>query len=124
MLSLPSAQCFPRDLELLGLAPERPLQLPDPPLQLPLALALVLAGEGLTAALQQLLPPRVIERLRDLMRPAQLLHRHIAAQPGNHDLQLPLRRERPVLPLLAQPDLLPLERPILRDTPDAISDRE
>ena len=56
------------------------------------------------------------------MRPAQLLHRHIAAQPGEHDLELLLRRERPVLPLLAQPDLLLLvERPILRGAPDAIA---
>src|SRR4051812_33599286 len=56
------------------------------------------------------------------MRPAQLLHRHIASQPGKHDLELLLRRKRPVLPLLAQPDLLLLvERPILRGPPDAIA---
>src|SRR4051812_34210808 len=65
-----------------------------------------LAGERLAAALQQLLPPGVVERLRDLMRPAQLLHRHIASQPGEHDLELLLRRQRPLLPPLAQPDLL------------------
>jgi len=105
VLSLPSPQCFPRDLELIGLATERPLELPNPLLQLLLALTLRLPGERLTAALQQLLPPAVVERLRDLVRPAQLLHRDVASQTREHDLQLLLRRERPVLPLLAQPDL-------------------
>src|SRR4051812_32818630 len=84
----PLPPMLPRDLELVGLATKSPLQLTDPPLQLPLTLTLVLPGEGFAAALQQLLPPRVIEHLRDLMRPAQLLHRHIASQPGKHDLEL------------------------------------
>src|SRR5574337_1775580 len=58
----------------------------------------------------------------DLVLPTELLHRHIAAQPGQHDLQLLLRREAPVLPLLAQPDLLLLvERPILEGASDALA---
>jgi hypothetical protein len=43
---------------------------------------------------------------RDLVLTADLLHRPIAAQPGQHDLDLLLRRPAPVLPLLAHPDLL------------------
>jgi hypothetical protein len=35
--SLPASQCFPRDLELVGLPTQRPLQLADLPAQLPLA---------------------------------------------------------------------------------------
>src|SRR5262249_10453816 len=87
-------------------------------LQLPLALPLLSAGERLPASLQQLLPPAVIKRLGDLVLSAELLHRHIAPQPGQHDLKPLLRRERPVPPLPAQPDLPSLERPILRAPPD------
>jgi len=47
--------------------------------------------------------------------------RHVAAQPREHDLELLLDSERPVLTLLAQPDLLSVERPILRGAPDAIA---
>src|SRR5205085_10190594 len=43
------------------------------------------------------------ERLRDRVLATDLPHRAVAAQPGQHDLELLLRRERPVLPLLAQP---------------------
>src|SRR5262249_40778205 len=85
------------------LPPQRALQLSDLALQLPQAGTLLLAGERLQAALEQLLPPRVIERLRDPMLAAALAHRPIAAQPGQHDLRLLLRRPAPVLPLLAQP---------------------
>src|SRR5215211_1983521 len=93
----------------------------DPLLQLPLALTLRLAGKRLASSRQQLLAPRVVERLRDLVRPAQLFDRHVAAQPREHDLELLLDSERPVLTLLAQPDLLSVERPILRGAPDAIA---
>src|SRR6266508_3409478 len=97
---------FSRDLQLIGLAAERPLQLGDLAAQLPLALALLLAGERLPPALEQLLTPAVVERLRDRMLAADLLHRAVAAQPGQHDLDLLLRRPAPVLALLAQPLLL------------------
>src|SRR5439155_25092455 len=101
--SLPARQGFSRDLQLVRLAAERTLQLGDPATQLPLALALLLARERLQAALEQLVAPRVIERVRDLMLATDLLHGTIAAQPGQHDRDLLLRRPRPVLPLLAQP---------------------
>ena len=104
--SLPASQCFPRDLELVGLPTQRPLQLPDLPTQLLHIAALLLAGERAQAALEQLLPPRVVQRLRDPLLPADLPRGPIAAQPGKHDLQLLLRRPAPVLPLLAQPSLL------------------
>src|SRR5439155_819346 len=99
-------QCFPRDLELVGLATQRPLQLTDLPAQLPLAAALLLARQRLAAALEQLVAPRVEERVRDLMLTADVLHRPVAAQAGQHDLDLLLRRPTAVLALLAQPCLL------------------
>ena len=49
-----------------------------------------------------LLAPRAVERLGDLVLPAQLRDRAVAAQPGQHDLQLLLRRPTPVLALLAR----------------------
>ena len=55
------------------------------------------------AALKQLLPPRVKERLGDLVLPADVPGAAIAAQGGQHDLDLLLRRPAPILPLLAQP---------------------
>ena len=55
------------------------------------------------AALKQLLPPRVKERLGDRVLPADVPDAAIAAQPGQHDLDLLLRRAAPILPLLAQP---------------------
>src|SRR5205085_3423292 len=55
------------------------------------------------ATLEQLLAPGIVERLRDLMLPAQLLHRDIAAQARENDLELLLNSEIPVPALLAQP---------------------
>ena len=81
---------------LLELA-ESPLEPGNPALQLPLAAPLLLPGQRLPAALEQPLPPRVIQRFGDLMPPAQLLDRHVAAQASQHDLQLLLRGKRPVL---------------------------
>jgi hypothetical protein len=52
---------------------------------------------------------------------AHVLHRAVAAQPGQHDLKLLLRRPAPVLPLLAQPVSSSVERPILSRTPDSPS---
>src|SRR4051794_5945070 len=66
-------------------------------------LSLLPAGEPLPSGLEQLIAPAVEERLRDRVLAADLPHRAVAAQPGQHDLELLLRRERPVLPLLAQP---------------------
>jgi hypothetical protein len=97
---------LPRDLQLVDLAAHRPLELPDLLLQLPLAGALLLARQRLAATLQQLLAPRVVERLGDLVLPADLLHRPIATQPGEHDLDRLLGRELPVPALLAQRRLL------------------
>src|SRR6266511_883146 len=103
---LPASQCFPRDLELVRLTTQRPLQLADPPTQLPLAAPLLLARQRFAAALEQLVAPGVEERVRDLVLAANLLDRAVAAQPGQHDLDLLLRRPAAVLPLLAQPSLL------------------
>src|SRR5262249_38051607 len=105
-LSLPAPQCFPRDLELVGLPTQRPLQLTDLAPQLALASPPLLPGQRFTAALAQLVAPRVVERVRDLVLAADVLHRPIAAQPRQHDLDLLLRRPTAVLPLLAQPCLL------------------
>src|SRR6202035_3577435 len=55
------------------------------------------------------------------MLPADLGDRPIATQPSEHDLQLLLDRPGAVLLPLAQRRLLSVERPILRDAPDAIS---
>ncbi|MDQ3876079.1 MAG: hypothetical protein M3322_11150 [Actinomycetota bacterium] len=49
---------------------------------------LLLAGQGLAAALEQLLAPGGVQRLRDLVLAADLLHRSVAAQAGQHDLDL------------------------------------
>ena len=86
--------------------PSAALQLADLPPQLPLAVPLFLARERRSAALEQLVAPRVEERVRDLMLAADLLHRAVAAQPRQHDRDLLLGRPAPVLPLLAQPRLL------------------
>src|SRR4029453_11104428 len=58
------------------------------------------------AALEQLVAPRIEERVRDLVLTAHVLHRPVAAQAGQHDLDLPLRCPAPILPLLAQPRFL------------------
>src|SRR5437588_7631435 len=55
------------------------------------------------------------------MLPTNLGDRAIAAQPGQHDLDLLLRRPTPVLPLLAQPLLPSVERPMLSRPPDSPS---
>src|SRR5439155_1926217 len=83
--SLPASQCFPRDLELVRLPAERPLQLAHLSAQLLLALALLLAGEPLPARLEQLVAPAVEERLRDRVLATDLPHRAVAAQAGQHD---------------------------------------
>src|SRR4051794_27656087 len=69
----------------------------------PLTLAILLARQRHPAAFEQLLPPVVIERLRDLVLTADLLHGTLTAQAGQHDRELLLGRPAPVLPLLAQP---------------------
>ncbi len=69
-----------------------------------LAVSVLLARQRRPTALEQLVAPRVIERVRDLMLAADLLHRAVAAQAGQDDRDLLLRRPAPVLlPLLAQP---------------------
>src|SRR5437588_11481186 len=55
------------------------------------------------------------------MLPTNLGDRAIAAQPGQHDLDLLLRRPTPVLPLLTQPLLPSVERPMLSRPPDSPS---
>src|SRR6266516_2815136 len=57
-------------------------------------------------ALQQLVAPGIEERVRDLVLTAHVLHGPVAAQAGQHDLDLLLRRPTAVLALLAQPCLL------------------
>jgi len=59
-VSLPLPQQFSRDLQLVGLAAERALQLGDLAAQLSLALALFLAGEALAGRRQQLVAPRSV----------------------------------------------------------------
>src|SRR5204862_5988008 len=103
------------------LPPERPLQLGHLTAQLPLAMPLLLASKRLAAALEQLLAPAVEERLRDRVLAADLLHRTVAAQAGQHDLDLLLGCPSPVLALLAQPTLLSVERPMLSRPPDSPS---
>src|SRR5439155_17468831 len=73
------------------------------------------------AALEQLVAPGVIERLGDLVIAADLLDRSIAAQPRQHDLDLLLGGERPVLALLAHRASPLGKRPMLEGAPDAIS---
>jgi hypothetical protein len=109
---------FPRDLELVGLPAQRPLELTDLPPQLALAAPLLLPGKRLAAAFEQLVAPRLVQRVRDLVLPANVLHRPVAAQPSQHDLDLLLRRPAPVLPLLAQPDRLLGRAAILSRPPD------
>jgi hypothetical protein len=94
---------LPRDLELVGLATKRPLQLADPSAQIALAHAFLLARQRGQASLEELVAPAVVERLRDPVLAADLAHAAVALQPGQHDLQLLLRRPAPVLALLAQP---------------------
>jgi hypothetical protein len=74
---------LPRDLQLVGLATKSSLEPRDLSLQLAFATALLLARQRLATAGQKLLAPRVVERLRDLVLPTQLLHRHVAAQPSS-----------------------------------------
>src|SRR5207247_2388559 len=102
----PAPHAFPRDLQLVALPTHRPLQPADLPPQLPLAAALFLARQRPAAALEQLVAPAVEERVRDLMLTADVLHGPVAAQAGQHDLDLLLRRPTAVLALLAQPRLL------------------
>jgi hypothetical protein len=97
---------LPRDLELVGLAPERALELRDPLPQLPLALALLLAGELGLAALEQLVAPAVVEGLGDVVLAADVSHRAVPTEPGEDDLELLLGAELPVPALLCQLDLL------------------
>ena len=79
--------------------------------ELLLALALVLAGEGGLAALQELVAPGVVEGLRDLRLAADVLDRPVAPEAGQDDLQLALGTQLAVLALLCQLDLLWVERP-------------
>lgn len=52
------------------------------------ALTLLLAGVALTARLEQLVAPAVIQHLRDPVLAADILCGPIAAQPRQHDLQV------------------------------------
>ena len=89
---------LPRDLELVGLAPSARSSSRDPP-----ALLRGLSARPCRRSARG--PPRaagrasVVERLRDLVLPADLLDRAVAAQAREHDLELLLRRQLPVLAL-------------------------
>src|SRR5207247_5163565 len=102
----PAPHAFPRDLQLVALPTHRPLQPADLPPQLPLAAALFLARQRPAAALQQLVAPGVEERVRDLVLTADVLHGPVAAQAGQHDLDLLMRRSSAVLTLLTLTRLL------------------
>jgi hypothetical protein len=78
-----------------------------------------LSRQALSATLEQLLTPRIEQGLRDLMLPADLRDRHLAAQPSKHDLKLLLDRPRAVLLLLAQRDSPSVEQPMLEGAPDS-----
>ena len=76
-----------------------------PLLQLALDLMLLLASQTRQARLEELVPPAVLQRLRDPMLPADIADRAVALQPGQHDLQFLLGQLRylrcslnPVLP--------------------------
>ena len=92
-----------RDLHLVGLAARRPLQTTDPLLGLPqlgitsFDATVARRRERRRAALQQPIPPLVVERLGDLLLQADVTHAAIAAQASQRDLGLLLRRERPVV---------------------------
>jgi hypothetical protein len=98
---------LPRDLELVGLSTQGPLELGDLLFEFALGLALVLAVQGLGAALEQLLAPLVVKGLGDPVLTADVTDRLVAAQAGQHDLDLLLGRELSVVALLAQLVLLP-----------------
>lgn len=115
----PSPAMLPRYVELVGLSPEGALQLPDLLAEILLRLALVLARERGLAALEDLVAPRVVEGLGDVVLPADVPHRSVAPHPGEDDLQLLLRAA--VLPLLCQLDLLGGRAAILGAIPDASS---
>src|SRR5674476_770545 len=66
-VSLPRPEAVSQDLQLIGLAPERSLQVADALAQLDELGPLLLARQALRAALQQLLAPRIEQVLGDLM---------------------------------------------------------
>src|SRR5205085_37593 len=87
------AALVPRDLELVRLPAQRPLDPRDRTAELLLAPPLLLAREPLPARPEQLTAPAIEERLRDRVRRADLPQRAVTTQPGQHDLELLLRRE-------------------------------
>src|SRR5205807_6368335 len=69
-----------------------------------------------------LLAPRVVERVRDLMLAADPLHRAVAAQPGQHNRDLVVRRPRPGTSSARSTSVsLSVERPILSRPPASLS---
>src|SRR5919201_170826 len=67
---------------------------------------LAICSRDLAPRLEQLVAPRVIERLGDLVLAADVLHGAVAPQPGKHDLELLLGGELPVPALISQLGLL------------------
>src|SRR5213078_106135 len=112
--SLPASQCFPRDLELVGLATQSPLQLRDPATLLGLQRPVLPRLEPLRRRRQRLLAPLAQQALGDVVLTAELSDRTIATQRRQDDLELLLRRELPVLAVVAQHCSLRLSGPCSR----------
>jgi hypothetical protein len=74
--------------------------------------SLLLTGQRLRAALEELVPPGAIEGLRDAVLGDPPPHRAVAAEARQHDRHLLLGRPCPIRRLLAQPDSFSIERPI------------
>lgn len=103
------------------LATQRPLQLRDPAALLRGQRAVLPRLEPLRRRLQGLLAPLAQQALGDVVLAAQLGDRAVAAKRRQHDLELLLRRELPVLAVVAQRVLPSVERPMLTSAPDRIS---
>ena len=121
-VSLPAPQCFPRDLELVGLAPQRPLELADLAAQLLLAVALLLARQRLAAALEQLVAPRrsrASPRSRARGRPPSPSGRRATRPARSRASAAPSSSGTSVCSLNPISSLV--ERPILSGPPDDLS---
>src|SRR5829696_5515872 len=102
----PVPQELSRDLQLIGLAPERPLEIGDPPALLGPLGALLAGREALHPGLQRLLASTAEQALADVVLAAELGDAALAAPARHHQLELLLRRELPVPACLAQRRLL------------------
>jgi hypothetical protein len=110
-------------LEIVGPAPHcLPSVRSSSAILLDLQRALLAVLETISGGLHHLVAPPAQQRLRDVALAADLRHRAVTPKQSQHQLDLLLGRELPVLAPVAQRELPCLvERPILRGAPDAIS---